>query len=107
MPHSLQALQRERGESLAECPHASCANTHRCNATPWWVVPGVAGSPDDEVKIKAKLAGFEAKAVVEARGWGENAIAVASSAACDDGGAEARSGAANAADVNLERVLAG
>ena len=39
---------------------------------------GVAGSPGDEDKIKANLAGFGAKAVVEARSWGEDAIAVAS-----------------------------
>jgi hypothetical protein len=29
-------------------------------------VPGVAGSPDDEDKFKAKLASFEAEAVVDA-----------------------------------------
>jgi hypothetical protein len=37
------------------------SSTKRC--APAWVVPGVAGSPGDEDKIKAKLAGFEVEAV--------------------------------------------
>jgi hypothetical protein len=36
-------------------------STKRC--PPAWVVPGVADSLDDEDKIKAKLAGFEAEVV--------------------------------------------
>ena len=57
--------KRDAGEHTSDVPVGADADvwssTKRC--APAWVVPGVAGSPGDEDKIKAKLAGFEVEAV--------------------------------------------